>query len=187
MSAKKIIEQIKKDAKKEIDEIKKDAEKQAQIIIDEAKKQANLEAEKILQNGEKQSKNIHRIILSKTNQDIKKDIMNIKEKIIEKCFVKAHQKLSMIKGKDYEDTVTKYLEDGLKKLGRECIILTSRSEDKEIIKKLGLNSAGQIEASGGIKLVSKDKRIILDYTFDGILKRDKDKIRNNVGKLLFSK
>lgn len=187
MSAEKIIEQIKKDAEKEIKAIQKDAEKEANKIIDDAKKQAKEEADKILENGKKQAENTKRIIISKENQSIKREIMKTKEKVIEDCFVKAHQKLSMIKGKEYEDTVTKYVQVGVKQLGKNCSVLTSRVEDKKIIEKLGLKSAGTIEASGGVKLVSKDRRITLDYTFDGILKRDKNKIRNKVGKLLFSK
>jgi len=187
MSAEKIIEQIQKDAEKETKEIQLFAEKQAKTIILEAKKQAKEEADKIIENGKKQAENIQRIIISKENQNIKREIMNSEEKIIDECFIKAHQKLSTIKGKPYEDTVSKYAQEGLKKLGKDCSVLISRSEDKTIIEKLGLKSSGNIEASGGIKLVSKDGRILLDYTFDGILKRDKDKIRNKVGKLLFSK
>ena len=187
MSAEKIIEQIKKDAEKEIKQIKKEAGKESEKIIDNAKKQAKVEAEKILENGKKQAENTKRILISKENQDIKREIMNAREKVIEDCFVKAHQKLSMIKGKEYEDTVTKYVKNGVNKLGKDCSVLKSRAEDKKIIEKLGLKTDDTIDASGGVKLVSKDGRITLDYTFDGILKRDKHKIRNKVGRLLFSK
>jgi len=187
MSAEKIISQIKKDAEKEIKQIQKDADLEAKKIIDAAKKQAKLEAEKILENGKKQAENTKRILISKENQEIKREIMNAREKVIEDCFIKAQQKLSNIKGKEYENTVTKYVKTGINKLGKDCSALKSRTEDKKIIEKLGLKSAGSIEASGGVKLVSKDGRITLDYTFDGILKRDKQKIRNKVGRLLFSK
>lgn len=187
MSAEKIIEQIKKDAEKEINQIKKEAEKQANTIIEDAKKEGKVEAEKILETGKKQSDNIEKIIISKAHQDLKREIMNAKEKIIEECFVKAHQKLSMVKGKEYEDTVTQYVKDGIEKLGKNCSVMISRDEDKKIIQKYGLTSSGHVEASGGTKLVSNDGRIILDYTFDGILKREQSKIRNKVGKLLFSK
>jgi vacuolar-type H+-ATPase subunit E/Vma4 len=187
MSTEKIIEQIKKDAEKELIQIKKDAEKQAKTIIEDAKKEAKVDSEKILEAGKKQSDNIEKIIISKAHQDVKREIMNAKEKIIEECFVKAHQKLSMVKGKEYEDTVTQYIQDGIEKLGKNCSVMISREEDKRVIQKYGLTSSGHVEASGGIKLASNDGRIILDYTFDGILKRDKDKIRNKVGKLLFSK
>ena len=187
MSAEKIIEQIKKDAEKEIRQIKKDADTQAKKIIDDAKQQADVEAEKILENGKKQAENIRRIIISKENQDIKREVMKAKEKVIEDCFVKGHQKLSMIKAKEYEETVTRYIKEGIGKLGKDCNVLSSRTEDKKLIEKLGLKSTGTIEASGGVKLVSRDGRVTLDYTFDGILKRDKQKIRNKVGRLLFSK
>ena len=113
--------------------------------------------------------------------------MNFKEEIINECFVKAHQKFSTVKGKVYEDTISKYIQKGVKKLDNDCSIQTSRSEDKNILEKLGLKTSGNIEASGGIKILSKDGKIILDYTFDGILKRDRNKIRNKIGKLLFSK
>jgi len=187
MSAEKIIQQIKKDAEKEIKRIQLEAEKQAKTIIDDAKKQAKQEAEKILEDGKKQSENAEKIIISKANQEIKREIMKAREKVIDECFVKAHQKMSMIKGKEYEQTMSRYIENGIKKLGKDCNLMISRQEDKKIMQKYGINESGRIDASGGVKLASKDGRITLDYTFDGILKRDKDKIRNKVGKLLFSK
>ena len=119
MSTEKIIEQIKEDAEKELNQIKKDAEKQAKTIIEDAKKEARVESEKIIEAGKKQSDNIEKIIISKAHQDVKRQIMNAKEKIIEECFVKAHQKLSMIKGKEYENTVTQYIQDGIEKLGKD--------------------------------------------------------------------
>ena len=186
MSAEKIIAQIKKDAEKEINEIKKETEKQVKNIIENAKKEANIDAEKIIQNGKKESENTEKIIISKAHQESKREIMKSKEKIIEDCFVKAHQKLSMIKEKEYSKTIDEYLKDGVKKLGNNCNVLISREEDKVIIRRYNLEISGHIEASGGIKLISSDGRIILDYTFDGILKRDKDRIRNKVGKMLFS-
>ena len=154
MSAEKIIEQIRQDVQQEIHQIKKDTEKQIKQIKDEATQQAKLEAEKILENGEAQAENTKRIMISKENQNLKREIMNAREKVIDDCFVKAHQKLSMIKGKEYQDTIEHYVEKGIKKLGKNCSVLTSRVEDKKIIEKLGLKSAGTIEASGGVVPVS---------------------------------
>src|SRR4030042_4737000 len=120
-------------------------------------------------------------IIEQIQKDAEKETKEIQ------LFAEKQKKTIIIKGKTYEDIVSKYAEEGIKKLGKDCNVLISRYEDKKIIEKLGLKSSGNIEASGGIRLVSKDGKIILDYTFDGILKRDKDKIRNKVGKLLFSK
>jgi len=186
MSAEKIIEQIKKDSQKEISQILKDAENEAKNIIAIAKEQASKQAEKIQRDGATQSENIEKILVSKANQDAKKEIMKTREKIIDECFVKAHHKLSTLSEQKYKNMVTKLMQDGHKKIGRDCTVITSRDIDEKIAKDLGLQITGSVESSGGIILTSGDGRITLDYTFDGILKREKDKIRIQVGRLLFS-
>ena len=186
MTAEKIIEQIKKDSENEIKQIIKDAEEQAKSIIKESKKEAEKESEKILSVGKQQSENIKKIIISKANQDTKKEIMNSREQVIEQCFTKAHHKLSIIKEKNYEKIIQKLIKDGTKKIGGKCLVYVSRTADKKIVEDLGLSIEGHIETSGGIIIKSADGRVTLDYTFDGILKREKDKIRRKVGKILFS-
>ena len=185
--AEKIIEQIKKDSEKEINQILKEAEKQTASIIDIARKEAQVESERILSNGKRQAENIKKILVSKASQDVKREIMKAREKIIEECFIKAHHKLSTLNEKEYKKIVTKLMEDGYKKLNEQCTIHTSRDIDREIAENMGLKITGTVETSGGIVLKSLDGRITLDHTFDGILQREKDKIRIKVGKLLFSK
>ena len=186
MTAEKIIEQIKKDSEKEIKEILKDAEEQAKRIINGIKKEAEQESDKILSDGKKQSENIKKIIISKANQDVKRDIMNAREKIIDDSFTKAQHELSILKGDRYEKLVKKLIVDGQKKLGKDCKIFVTRGIDKKIAENLGLKIAGNVESSGGVVLKSADGKVTLDHTFDGILKREKDKIRIKVGKNLFS-
>ena len=186
MSAEKIIEQIKKDSQKEINQILKDAEKEAEIIIATAKEEAKKQVEKIQADGKIQSENITKIHVSKASQDMKREIMNAREKIIDECFVKAHHKLSTLSEQKYRNIVRKLMRDGQKKLSGDCTVKASRPIDKQIAKDLGLQISGSVESSGGIILMSNDGRILLDHTFDGILKREKEKIRIKVGKLLFS-
>jgi vacuolar-type H+-ATPase subunit E/Vma4 len=186
MSAEKIIQQIKKDSEKEISEIKKEAEKHSKEILDSAKNEAKEEAEKIISSGKNESENIKRILISKANQENKKEAMKTRERIIDDCFVKAHHKLSILKGKEYEKLIKKLMQEGHKKIGSNCIVYASRDEDKKIAKDLGISVDGTVESAGGIILKSKDGRTTLDYTFNGILKREKDRIRIKVGKLLFS-
>jgi len=186
MSKEKIIQQIMKDSDKEIKQIQTEAEKQATNILKTAKKEAELEAEKIIANGKNQSENIKKILLSKAHQETKRDIMKTKEKLIDECFIKAQHELSVLKQERYEKIVSKFINDGKAKLGGNCTVKISRSIDKNIAERFGLTVSGHIESSGGIILISADKRVTLDYTFEGILKREKDKIRIKVGKLLFS-
>lgn len=186
MSAEKIIERIKTDAKKQEEQIIKSAEKQASDILESARKKAEEEASIIVSNGKKQSENLGKILLSKANQDAKRETMNAKENVIEECFKKAIEKLSSLDKEPYILTVTKYMEKGQKKLGKQCTVLVSREEDKLIAKKLDIPVSGTIEATGGTMMQSADSKVTLDYTFEGILARDKDKIRIKLGKLLFS-
>jgi len=187
MSAEKIIERIKKDSEKEINNILEEAEKETVDIVDSIKKEAKLESEKIITRGEFQGENIKKILVSKASQDSKRDIMKAREKIIEDCFTKAQKKLSSLKEVEYKKIVTKLVKAGINKLDGQCTLLISRDIDKEIAKEVRLAVSGKVEATGGIILKSHDKKVTLDYTFDGILKRKKDEIRIKVGKLLFTK
>ena len=186
MTAEKIIEQIKKDSNKEINQILKDAKQQANTIIKDAQKEAQLELEKILADGKQQGDNIKRILISKANQDAKRELMNAREKIIEECFTKAHHELSILKGPKYDKIVKKLIEDGQKKLGEVGSLFVTREAGKKIATELGIKIDGYVESSGGVVLKSKDGRVILDHTFDGILKREKDKMRPMIGHILFS-
>jgi vacuolar-type H+-ATPase subunit E/Vma4 len=185
MTADKIIQQIRKDSKKEINQILNEAKKQATGIIKDAKKEAELESEKILSEGKKQSENISKILISKANQDAKKELMIIQEKIIEDCFIKAHHSLSILNEVRYKTIVTKLIKNGVKKLGQQCTLLVSRDIDKKIAEEMGLKISGNVETAGGVVLKSIDEKIMLDHTFDGILKRKKHDIRIKVGMLLF--
>jgi len=186
MTAEKIIEQIKKDSEKEVRKINSEAEKKAKDIVKEAKKEAEIQAERIIENGKKQIEIQKKIELSKANQEIKREMMNTKEKIIDDCFTKALHELCILKGKRYEKIVTKLIKDGQEKIGKDCKVFVTRDKDRRIAEDLGLKVEGTIDSSGGIILISIDHKITLNHTFDGILKRDKDKIRIKVGKLLFS-
>ena len=186
MTAEKIIKQIQKDSENEIKQIIKNAEEQAKNIISDGKKEAEQESKKILTDGRQQRENIRKILISKANQDIKREHMNAREKIIEECFTKAHHELSITKGNNYEKIVKKLIEDGRKKLDGKCSLLISRAADKTIAEGMGIPIDGHIETSGGVILKSIDGKVTLDHTFDGILQREKDKIRRKVGRILFS-
>lgn len=186
MSAEKIIEQIIKDSEKEIKQISKDTDNKIKEIINSAKKEAKIEADKILNDAKKQSENLKKVLISKANADLKREIMNTREEIIEECFIKAMHELATIKQERYINLVSKFINIGKKKLGADCQVKTSREIDKKIAEDFGLKVVGNIESSGGVLIISADNKITLDYTFEGVIKREKDKIRIKVGKFLFS-
>jgi len=185
MSVEKIIEQIKIDSNKEIDQILNDAEKQATKIFNDAISKAKKESREILAKGKKQSESIKKILVSKANQNSKRKIIKAKETIIEECFEKAQHKLIELKDEEYKKLITKLIKNGSKKIGGKCIVKPSKDIDIKIARKLGFKVTDKIEATGGIILKSINGKITLDNTFEGILNREKERIRIKVGKLLF--
>ncbi len=186
MSAEKIIQQIKNDSQKEQKDILKEAENQKKQIMQNAKNDAEIKSEKIINEGKKQGDNQEKILISKANQDSKREIMKAKEEIIEECFIKAQEKLSNINETRYKKTIEKLIKNGQKTIGQKCKVKISKEIDEQIAKKLDIEVIGKIDASGGILILSNDGKITLDNTFEGIIAREKDKIRIKVGKLLFS-
>lgn len=165
----------------------KEAEKQVADIKESVKMEAEAESKRILEKGKEEGENIRKILVSKANQDARKELMNAREKIIEECFTKAHHKLSVLNEKEYRETVARFLEEGVRKLGKDCTVAVSREIDKELAKDMGLKVKGSVEVSGGVIITSGDGRVTLDNTFEGILKRKRDELRVKVGKMLFSK
>ena len=185
MSAEKIIERITQDAEKQIHDIIHEAKKQSESITKNAKVDADKEAESILQKGILESENQKKIQISKATQDIKRDLMNAKEEIIEQCFTQALDKLASLTDNQYRKLVTMLIQAGKKRLGENCILSVSRSIDKEIAQQEGIAVQGTIPSIGGIIMQSADGKITIDSTFERLLNRKKDDIRIQVGKLLF--
>jgi len=186
MSAEKIIEQIKKDSEKEIKKIEKESDEEIQKINNVAKKKSEEEVDKIKLHGKKEAENEKKILISQAHQELNRKLMNEREEMIDKCFYKALEKLKNFSKSEYQHICENLMEKGMQTISGEKRVYISRIQDKEIAKKLGLDIAGEIKSIGGIIITSKDGKITVDNTFEGIIKREKQKIRNKVGKILFS-
>lgn len=185
MSAEKIIQQIKKDSDKQIQAIQKEAEQQGEQIRTTILSKAQQEAEKIREQGKIFSENKKKILISQTVQDLRRTIMKTKEDIIENCFTQAQKQITQLPEPQYNKIVTTFIQNGKRKLGNDCTIYTSRDIDKKLAEQHNLHVKGTIPASGGVMLQSADGKISIDNTFDGILKRKKEEIRVQIGKLIF--
>ena len=186
MSAEAIIRKIQTDADKEIDLIQQKAKEQIdEMLRSYVTKTKELE-KVIIENGKKECENIKRIHLSQANQEVKRQLMNVKEEIIENCFHKAKENLANLDEQSYMKIVNKLVDNGRKQIKGSFSMKTSKPVDKKIAKEKQISVTGAIQASGGILLVSDKGNISVDNTFEGILKRSKQEIRVKIGKLLFS-
>jgi V/A-type H+-transporting ATPase subunit E len=185
MSTEKIIQRIQTDAQTQQKQLLSDAEKQSRLIIKEAKAQVEKEAESLLRSGQLDSENTKKIMISKATQEVKRDMMNAREEIIEQCFTKALENLASLPDEQYKKLILHFLRTGTKRLGEHFSIKTSRPLDKDIAQQQGISVQGSIPSIGGIILQSQDGKITIDNTFERILDRKKDELRIHVGKLLF--
>lgn len=186
MSAETIIKKIKSDAEEKAKEIKKEAEQEADNIKNEATKKAKKQSDDIIEKGKQQAENRKKILISQAHQNAKRKEMNAKEDIINTCFSKALKHLENVDENEYTTLVKQLIKQGRKQIPGDCTLKISREADKTIAKQLSIPVSGKISATGGVVLVSKNGTITIDNTFEGILKREKDRIRVKVGKLLFS-
>jgi V/A-type H+-transporting ATPase subunit E len=185
MSTEKIIKRIQTDAQAQQQQLLTNAETQSRLIIKEAKTQIEKEAKSLLQNGQLDSENTKKIMISKAIQEVKRDMMNAREEIIEQCFAQALEKLASLPEDQYKKLILHYLKIGTVRLGGAFSIKTSRLLDADIAKQQGIPVQGSIQSIGGIILQSQDGKITIDNTFERILDRKKDELRIHVGKLLF--
>ena len=154
-------------------------------IIQKAKEDAKQDAETIIRNGEIDSENSKKIMISKATQDIRRDMMNAKEEMIERCFSEALEKLKNLPDASYRAFIKTLIQTGKKRLGNQCSVSVSRAIDSEIAKEENVSVRGTIHSIGGVILYAPDDKITIDNTFEGLLNRKKDDIRIQVGKLLF--
>jgi len=186
MSAEKLIQEIKNDSQQEIDKINKETEKKLKEIQKEAEKKAEQIAQKTFDQAKKQIENKNRIKTSKARHDSQREIMKIKEQIIDEAFQKAIEKLKELKSQEYQEIINKIITKTIKNLGKNPKITVSRKEDEEIAKKHNIKITGRTQSIGGVILQSEDNKITMNYTFEAILKREKENIRIQIGNLLFS-
>lgn len=186
MSAETLILKIKNDAKKDAEKIIADAKKQSKQMIDDANNTAKEQANVIIEKGKIEQTNIKRIKISQAQQEAKRQIMQARETIIDECFTKALEQLKNIDDATYTQMIEALIKQASTQIPGSYSISTSRPLDKTIAQRHNIPVKGDIEASGGILLVSEDGRITINNTFEGILKRKKETIRVQVGKLLFS-
>lgn len=187
MSAEKIINQIKKDSDKEVSKIKKETKQTMDNLIKQAKENGKEEAKKIIEDGKQKSRDKKKVLISHAHQESNREKMNAREEVIDKCFSEAKQKLSNLSEEKYKKIVDSIVKKSLKRISGDLKIYISRKADKKIAEKNDLEIAGKIDSIGGLIISTTDNKISIDNTFEGILKREKDEIRNKIGKMLFSK
>lgn len=208
MTLENVINIIIKDAKEEAENIIKEANKNAEQIIEDSKKNAldkALEEEKILiRKAKEEAENIRNTILSEARIKSSWMIINEKTKIIDEIIEKTKVKLKeFVKSKEkYIEMLSKLIINASSTLGGgELEILLNKQDlklpldvkklEKIIEEKTGKKTILKIidedlQTIGGVIVRTKDKKIIINYTFEGIIETHKRYLQREASKILFS-
>jgi len=189
---KKIISKIKEDAEREAEKIKEKARKKEEEILKKAEAEAKSKSDEILNQGKKEAELEKQRILANAKLQAKKIKLDVKEKIIEKSFSLAEEKLKeLVSSEEYEKILKDLIREAISILGREDLEVLCRKEDEKIVKKIIKDLSGvelakdNISTIGGVIVRSKDRQVQVDNTFEARLTRMRDDLRIKVAKILF--
>lgn len=153
---------------------------------------------KIIDGAKKQAENLKRQMVGSSRLSVRNKQLVLVEEAIGNAFEKAKAKIDSLRSsEEYTSMMKKLMEDGLKAISTEEVVMECSAKDKNIVKKivseLELNtkvkirvSEEAIEALGGVKVKSKDGSMVYDNTLDSRIERLKPIIRKDIA-MMFMK
>ena len=201
-----ITEMIVKEAKKSAEHIFQEAEKSAEDTIKKQKQRgvqrANEAAKILLKKAESEAELDKLNSIANSKIKAKWVVLSKKETWIDNVLSEAKNELKVLtQSKKYLTILEKLItEAGVILGGKELEVLLNTQDSalllkldniaKEIGEKTGVKtklklSKEKIEVIGGAMIRTDDARIIMDNTFDDILRRREKELRSEIAKILF--
>jgi V/A-type H+-transporting ATPase subunit E len=183
-----IIERIKKESEAKVKEILDSASNEVKNIRKRNEKETRKMVEKIKQEYEKEITVIRNTIVSGAKIESKRIQLDAREDIINECFRRSEKKLANIEGKEYEKFLNRSIKEGVDIVGKNAVAEYTE-KDSMVVKKIAsaLNVAVDekfLNGTGGVVIKSKDGKIRVDNTFEGILRRNKEVLRKELAEIL---
>lgn len=193
----KIKEKILQDSEAKANAIIADAKKQAQEIIDKANVKAAKKAEDIKKKASSDAADKLRISNSMLELEMRKDILSTKQQLIEETFEKALESLSHMNDGEYEAMLQSLVIKAVE-TGEEEILLSKQDKNRlsaDFSNKINQNLA-QIGKKGNLKFSDEARNIIggfvlksggveMNYSFEALLRMNRDEIEPEVAAILF--
>ena len=185
----KIIERIKKESDAKVKEIMDNANNEAENIRKRNEKDTGKMIEKIRQAYENDAETVKNTILSGAKIESKRIQLQVREDIINECFIRAEKNLANMDGGVYEKFLDRIIREGVDVVG-ENTVMRCAEKDITVVKKIASSLNAGIDKNflntiRGVIIESKDGKIRVNNTFDGILSRNKESVRKEVAEILF--
>jgi vacuolar-type H+-ATPase subunit E/Vma4 len=203
---KRIVDRIVHDAKKEAKSVLEDAQKSAELMLEKrkalARQKAGEKASSILKRTESEVKALREMVPTDAKRKAGWMVLSEKERLVTSVFDKVKTKLEVLsRSEKYIPLLEKMILDAGIVLGGEKLEVSLNKLDsalplkfsilaKAIAEKTGKKtqitlSKEKNEAFGGAVVKTVDGRIVVDNTFEAILKRRERDLRFKIAKILF--
>lgn len=197
MSLENIISKIINDAEAKAAEFKKEALNSAETIIKDANKKAKSLSLDIINEAKKKMALENKRFEIDQAIEFKKEILDIKQKLIDELFGRVKEKLINLKDEEYSSLVETLLLNFVES-GQETFVISKRDEDrlskefinavnKELIK---LGKAGELKLKvddrlEGHTFILETPRTRINISFDSLLANLREDLVGEVAQMLF--
>jgi vacuolar-type H+-ATPase subunit E/Vma4 len=193
-----VLEQAREQAAEILDRAKRVAERDLVYARDEAEEIASQQRARVSPLAEIEG----RKTLVDAEMEARRSLLEKKEELVSRIFDEAKSKLEELRGtRAYMDIIGKLIEEGVASIG-EGAVIEFGEKDKSIFTpqatsviesyitealgadfKLGFRCIGD-NISSGVRITSKDGRIIVDNSFSNRLRRLGEELRGEVSEML---
>ncbi|MEM2760295.1 MAG: V-type ATP synthase subunit E family protein [Nitrososphaerales archaeon] len=147
---------------------------------------------RIIEGARKQAENLKRQIVGSSRLSARNKQLLLVEEAVTRAFEKAKANIDSIRESEkYVFMMKKLLEDGLKAVNVEEVVIECNAKDKNVVKKIASElerntkvrmqvSEEAISTLGGVRVKSKDGSVVYDNTLDSRIERLKPIIRKDI-------
>jgi V/A-type H+-transporting ATPase subunit E len=145
------------------------------------------EYDQIISNGRKEADKIEKQIIGSSDLEARNKQLTTVEESIDKVFTKALEEIANAdRSGDYSNLIKSLLDESIKNLGTNEVIVFTNSKDKDIVQSTLSQHPGAelssetIDCLGGVKVKSRDDAMTFDNTIDAKIERLKPLIRKDI-------
>lgn len=170
-----------------------EATAQANAKLEAAKKEATASVSKISETGVRQSESLRRQIIGAAEMGARNLQLRALEAAVNEAVDAALSRIPELSASDYEKSMARLLEEGIKAMGGEATVFCGAKDEKlvaSLLKKLAKEGAKvkleakPIDTIGGVVLAAPSGEVRFDNTFEARLERVRPILRKEVAALL---
>ena len=193
-----ITTEVLRDIQKEAQAVILDAENEAKQTLKEAKGQAEQDFQDIITQSQKQAEVEKRKIASLTEVEIRNQLLQTKDDLVDEAFKRANSKLEeFTRTTRYHDYLLDLIAKAAKKVTEKRLLVEVNAADKLWLTQESLNLLGQklqrelilSDGSGifigGCIIQTEDGKMSYDSTIENMLQELKPTLRVEIAKMLF--